>query len=95
MNPRRSQVLHIFRKDARHFWIEILASFVLLTTYAWREPASWSGRQFQDPSLLSLLWGFVVPLVPISWCFLIVRIVHDENAQAVATMMQTMLPSED
>ncbi len=36
MNPRRRQVLHIFRKDARHFWIEILASFVLLTTYAWR-----------------------------------------------------------
>lgn len=74
-----SQIVHIFRKDARHYWIEILASLTLLGAYAWREPRSWNEGQMESPGVLDFLWRFVTPLVPIAWCFLIVRVVHDER----------------
>jgi len=73
------QILHIFRKDARHRWIEIVASLALLALYAWRESKSWGPTRHTFPELLHFLWGLTVPLVPIAWCFLIVRVVHDEN----------------
>lgn len=73
-----SQILHIFRKDVRHFWIEILASLVLLVAYTWRTIHGWSTPQ-EFPGLLEILWQWVTPLLPISWCFLIIRVVHDES----------------
>lgn len=73
-----SQILHIFRKDVRHLWIEILATLILLAAYVARTIHNWSTPQ-TFPTPLDMLWGFVAPLVPIAWCFLIVRSVQDES----------------
>ena len=73
-----SQILHVFRKDVRHFWIEILASLVLLVAYTWKTIHGW-GAQQEFPGLLEMLWRMVTPLLPISWCFLIIRAIHDES----------------
>lgn len=73
------QILNIFRKDARHRWIEIAASLALLVLYAWRESKSWGPARSPIPDMLDFLWGLTVPLVPIVWAFLIVRVVHDES----------------
>jgi len=73
-----SQILHIFRKDVRHFWIEILASLVLLVAYTWKTIHGWSAQP-EFPGLSDILWQWVTPLLPISWCFLVIRAVHDES----------------
>ena len=73
-----SQILHIFRKDVRHLWIEILATLVLLVAYVARTIHNWSTPQ-AFPTPLDALWSLVAPLVPIAWCFLIVRSVQDES----------------
>lgn len=73
------QILHIFRKDARHRWIEIAASLALLVLYSWRESKSWGPARPPIPDMLDFLWSLTVPLVPIVWAFLIVRVVHDES----------------
>lgn len=73
-----SQVFHIFRKDVRHLWIEILATLVLLVAYVARTIHNWSTPQ-AFPTPLDALWALVAPLVPIAWCFLIVRSVQDES----------------
>lgn len=72
------QIYHIFRKDVRHLWIEIVATLVLLVAYVARTIHSWSVPQTL-PSPLDVLWSLVTPLVPIAWCFLIVRSVQDES----------------
>ncbi len=72
------QILRIFRKDVRHFWIEILASFLALSAYIWRVLHEWA-----DPlaasDLPNFLHGLLMALVPISWCLLVVRAVQDES----------------
>lgn len=76
-----SQVLHIFKKDVRHMWWEILASLVLLGLYTWHEPTTWSPAKVYDygSGLLEFLWNIVPTLVPLAWAFLIVREIQDEN----------------
>ena len=41
-----NQVLHIFRKDTRRFWLEILASFTALAIYVVHYPARWNAVQY-------------------------------------------------
>jgi hypothetical protein len=77
-----SQILHIFRKDVRHHWPEILLSFALLGVYAWLEPRKWvpegAGAAGEFPLLI--LIGKALPwLIPIAWCLLIVRVVQGES----------------
>ncbi len=71
------QVLHIFRNDVRHLWIEIVASLILLALYVWKTIHGWSTPE-GFMSGLDILWGLVTPLVPISWCLLLARAVHNE-----------------
>jgi len=73
-----SQTLHIFRKDIRHHWPEILVSLLLLAAFVWHESAEWSGN-FPSLSLLQILFSFVNTLLPLSWCLMIVRLVHEES----------------
>jgi hypothetical protein len=40
------QILHIFRKDARHHWPEILISLALLVVYAALQPRTWTEQQY-------------------------------------------------
>jgi hypothetical protein len=83
------QVLHIFAKDARHFWPEVLISFVVLGALVAIEPATWSLRggtyavstgRVLLPDLMdrSFLSGMLKVLIPISWWLLIARVVHAE-----------------
>jgi hypothetical protein len=77
------QIWNIFRKDLRHHWREIAASLALLAGFVWIEVREWSrhgevalgANAFIDQVLPSL----VVPLLPISWIFLVVRAVQGES----------------
>jgi len=80
-----NQVWNIFRKDARHHWPEIAASLALLVAFAWLDIRDWSHRDSFVATGFSILLasrflpGLVDALVPISWTFLIVRIVQGES----------------
>ena len=72
------QILHIFRKDVRHHWPEIAVSLALLAVYAWTHSLRWHAHEAVS-NLRQFLSGLVVPLVPISWCLLVARVVQGEN----------------
>jgi hypothetical protein len=78
-----SQVWNIFRKDLRHHWPEIAASMALLAGFVWIEVHEWARRGSVafgvDSFVHGLLAQVVVPLVPVSWIFLIVRAVQGES----------------
>ena len=79
-----NQVLHIFRKDARHHWPEIAASLALLASFVWVEMREWAYPDVMATGLAAvvvsgLLGQLVVPLLPLSWMFLIVRAVQGES----------------
>jgi hypothetical protein len=77
-----SQILHIFRKDIRHHWPEILLSLALLGVYGWLEPRKWGleGAGATGDFPLLILLGKALPwLIPIAWCLLIVRVVQGES----------------
>ena len=82
------QILHIFAKDFRHFWPEILISLALVGALVWIYPSTWlsqnglyavSGGAFL-PSMLEagLLAGLLTVLIPVSWWLLIARVIHAE-----------------
>jgi hypothetical protein len=82
------QILHIFAKDTRHLWMEILVSLALTLTLVVTFPMRWFGFNGMDyaytfsfspragmaalPSLLNLL-------VPLAWWILIAPLVHEER----------------
>ena len=72
-----NQILHIFRKDARHHWPEILVSIALLITFAVEQPYKWAGQSFHNRLLEGLVNMLPVAMV-LAWAFLIVRLVHGE-----------------
>ena len=73
-----SQILHIFRKDVRHHWPEILLSLALLIAFAFEQPRTWTGQPIEN-RFLSFLLGFLPALMVLSWGFLIVRVVQGET----------------
>jgi ABC-type transport system involved in multi-copper enzyme maturation permease subunit len=80
------QVLHIFAKDARHFWPEILVSLALTAAFARLYPYQWLvasvtgfGYGAVAGGVLPVLANALVILVPISWWLLISRAVHGER----------------
>jgi len=72
------QILHIFRKDVRRLWIEILLSVVAAALFAWVIPKSWMvgpiwmQNPYQEIAVLANL------LLPLSWGLLIARLIHGE-----------------
>ena len=81
------QVLNIFKKDVRHYWHEIVVSIALLAAFARYDVRSWAngslvgyayeaGSFFFDSRLLS---GLVDVLLPMSWAFVIVRVIQGES----------------
>jgi hypothetical protein len=73
-----SQILRIFRKDVRHFWIEILASVLALSAYIWRVLHEWA-NPLAASDLPNFLRGLLMALGPMSWCLLVVRVIQDET----------------
>jgi hypothetical protein len=72
-----SQILHIFRKDLRHHWPEILLSLALLISFATEQPRVWT-HQTIDSRFLTTLLSYLPALMILSWGFLILRLVHGE-----------------
>jgi len=82
------QILAIFAKDARRFWLEILICISLLIALLLVYPATWRVEDLPvDISRIrifgegptGLLAGSVVVLIPIAWLVLIARAVHCER----------------
>jgi hypothetical protein len=82
-----SQIWNIFRKDIRYHWKEIALSLAILVAFAWFEIRSWSDGDSAATGIAAVGFGFLATrflsglvnvLVPISWMFLIVRLVHGE-----------------
>jgi len=72
------QALHIFAKDARRFWPEILVSLAITAAFAWIYPSSWRPME-ESQQLREMLASAITVLVPISWAILIARVIHDES----------------
>ncbi len=73
------QILHIFAKDFRHFWPEILISLALLGALVWIFPSTWLSRgDFVTSLLEERLVALLTLLIPVSWWLLIARVIHAE-----------------
>jgi hypothetical protein len=70
------QILHIFRKDTRHFWPEILASLLVTALCTLHIPMMWGNTR--AASFLTLVATLRIT-VPLSWWLLIARATHDET----------------
>ncbi len=82
------QILHIFAKDSRHLWLEILISVGLTAALGATSPHFWSpGATSYSPAgmwghfSVSATWlpGFLVVLVPFSWWILVSPLIHEER----------------
>jgi hypothetical protein len=71
------QMFHIFRKDVRLYWIEILATFSVTALFVWLYPISWG----DSPTISVWPWvpGATAGLLPVSWLVLITRVIHAES----------------
>jgi hypothetical protein len=79
-----TQILHIFRKDLRRHWPEILISLVLLALFTRREFHLWQNSELTSFASISPFWfvlsGRYIPFfLVLSWIFLILRVVHGET----------------
>ncbi len=72
------QSLHIFLKDTRRFYPEILLSLVILVTFVRLYPENWGAHVLSD-RLPSWTVGVIVALVPVSWWLVISRVIHAES----------------
>jgi hypothetical protein len=81
------QVLHIFAKDVRRFWPEILISLAITAAFARIYPQTWLAAEavsageaaYAFQSQMDKLAATLVVLVPVSWFLLITRVVHAES----------------
>ncbi|HEV2462325.1 MAG TPA: hypothetical protein VGT04_00840 [Acidobacteriaceae bacterium] len=81
------QIIAIFAKDARRFWLEILICVALLIGLVLVYPATWrmagldgvDFRFFGGEGPTGLLAGSLVVLIPIAWLVLIARVIHCER----------------
>jgi hypothetical protein len=81
------QMLHIFAKDSRQFWPEILICLALVAAFIWIYPSSWlvgntlsavAGGDFVRALFEQYLGGILKLLIPVSWWLLIARVIHAE-----------------
>jgi len=76
------QILHIFKKDARRHWPEILVSLALLALFTRHELNPWPGRrEMYGFSFFALLYSgrIIIPALVISWLSLILRVIQSET----------------
>lgn len=76
-----NQVLHIFCKDTRRHWVEIVVSLFLLFGFAWKMPIIWSQEPRYGEGAPVSRWLFALLGISLcfSWWFLIVRVIHGES----------------
>ena len=81
------QILHIFAKDARHLWVEILISVGLTTALVFTAHHRWlpgmAGYEvtvsFSPRAAGALLPSLLTVLIPLSWWILISPAIHEER----------------
>jgi hypothetical protein len=81
------QILHIFVKDARHQWLEILTSLAVTVALVFTSRSQWltgatiygGDVSFSPLGFVSDLPALLVFIVPLSWWLLISPIIHDEK----------------
>jgi hypothetical protein len=75
------QIVHIFRKDLRHHWPEVLVSLALLIGFTWDEPGQWLPEREMIPEsrVRAFLYGSLLVLLVLSWGLLIVRVIQSER----------------
>ncbi|HVC46961.1 MAG TPA: hypothetical protein VND90_06915 [Terracidiphilus sp.] len=72
------QVVHIFAKDVRQHWPEILASLAVLTLYGWT--AAYRPRARLNPEFdLRRLEFILMLLAPVSWWVMMTRVIQSES----------------
>jgi hypothetical protein len=71
------QMFHIFWKDVRLHWIEILSTLSATALFVWLYPMSWG----DSPTISVWPWvpGATVALLMVSWLVLITRVIHAES----------------
>jgi hypothetical protein len=75
-----SQIVHIFRKDTRRFWMEILLSMVVAIAFVWVVPKEWKiTHDPNSPQQMAEFAGVFAFLLGGSWWLLIARVVHEET----------------
>jgi hypothetical protein len=74
-----SQILHIFKKDARHLWPEILISLALTAAFVHVSLGGRSNLGRGDSPYLPIVVALLSALVPVGWWVLSVRLIHDES----------------
>jgi|HubBroStandDraft_6_1064221.scaffolds.fasta_scaffold58870_2 hypothetical protein len=75
------QILHIFKKDTRRHWPEIVISLALLALFARHELNPWqNSREFGSFSSFFLsFWGrYITAALVLFWAFLIIRVIQGE-----------------
>jgi hypothetical protein len=73
------QILHIFRKDVRQHWYEIVLSLTILAAFAANEPSQWMPQDLFSTFPHQALSQLLAALTLIAWIFLIIRVVHGES----------------
>ncbi|SDF49100.1 hypothetical protein [Terriglobus roseus] len=72
-----TQALHIFRKDLRHQWIDLVIYAALLVLSGFLVPTKWPGR-WSSNDMLPWLLILLQVAVPLFWLVMIARLVHEE-----------------
>jgi hypothetical protein len=75
-----NQILHIFKKDTRRFWLEILVASVIEFAYIGLLPGRWKVYHNQSQFIrMQMYLGYLSVLVPVGWWLLTVRVAHAET----------------
>src|ERR1700674_297743 len=77
-----NQILHIFKKDARRHWPEILISVALLALFTRHELHPWQNTNAfssLSPYFFILAGHYITPATILFWAFLIIRVVQGES----------------
>jgi hypothetical protein len=74
-----NQTQHIFAKDARRFWAEILLSLAITVAFVFLGPIEWISKYEPQDQSLMIVAALVTGLVMVSWWIAITRVVHEER----------------
>ena len=72
------QTLHIFKKDVRHLWFEIVVAILLAVAFAFIGARRAQWLVLPETNRIAA-WTMVTFLLPLTWWTLIARAIHDET----------------
>ena len=72
------QIIHIFKKDVRHHWLEIVLCQAALLGYVWHELHGWEADEIYL-GFARFLPSAIISILPIAWWLFIFRVVQGES----------------